>query len=59
MAPNDPMALSVVVMHHPRRRDRIPALLAACRPLPVRVIVDPEPNGPPSPLRTEIGRAHV
>jgi hypothetical protein len=39
-------------MHHPRRRDRIPALLKACHPLSVRVIIDPEPDGPPSPLRT-------
>jgi hypothetical protein len=52
MAGDDPVVLSVVIMHHPRRRDRIPTLLAACRPLPVRVITDPEPDGPPSPLRT-------
>ena len=47
-----PIEISVVVMHHPRRSDRIPALLAACQPLPLRVIVDPDPDGPPSPLRT-------
>jgi hypothetical protein len=52
MADDDPVVLSVVIMHHPRRQDRIPALLALCRPLPVRVITDPEPDGPPSPLRT-------
>ncbi len=52
MADDEPLVLSVAIMHHPRRRDRIPALLAACRPLPVRVITDPEPDGPPSPLRT-------
>lgn len=52
MAANNPVELSIVVMHHPSRRDRIPALLAACRPLPVRVVTDPEPDGPPSPLRT-------
>jgi hypothetical protein len=52
MAANDPVELSVVVMHHPSRRDRIPALLAACHPLPVRVVEDPDPGGPPSPLRT-------
>ncbi|WFE60200.1 hypothetical protein [Micromonospora sp. WMMD712] len=48
----DPVQISVVVMHHPRRSDRIPALLAACQPLSVRVVVDPDPSGPPSPLRT-------
>jgi hypothetical protein len=52
MATTDPVVISAVIMHHPRRSDRIPALLAACRPLPVRVVVDPEPDGPPSPLRT-------
>ncbi|HEU5474343.1 MAG TPA: hypothetical protein VFV67_27160 [Actinophytocola sp.] len=52
MAANDPVVLSVVVMHHPSRHDRIPALLAACDPLPVRVVVDPDPGGPRSPLRT-------
>lgn len=52
MAASDSITLSVVVMHHPRRRDRIPALIDACRPLAVRVIADPEPDGPPSPLRT-------
>jgi hypothetical protein len=52
LAASESITLSVVVMHHPRRRDRLPALLDACRPLPVRVIADPEPDGPPSPLRT-------
>ncbi len=52
MASGDDLRLSVVVMHHPKRRDALPALLAACDPLPVRVVADPEPDGPPSPLRT-------
>jgi hypothetical protein len=52
MAASNSITLSVVVMHHPRRSENIPALLEACRPLAVRVIVDPEPDGPPSPLRT-------
>ncbi|MEV4847547.1 hypothetical protein AB0K20_30590 [Micromonospora matsumotoense] len=52
MATINPIEISVVVMHHPRRSDRIPALLAACQPLPVQVVVDPDPDGPPSPLRT-------
>ncbi|MEO3755835.1 hypothetical protein [Streptomyces sp. B6B3] len=52
MASGDGIRLSVVVMHHPKRRDALPALLAACEPLPVRVVTDPDPDGPPSPLRT-------
>ncbi|MBN0038740.1 hypothetical protein JN535_00965 [Cellulosimicrobium cellulans] len=43
--------LSVVVMHHPARGD-VSELLRACAPLDVRVVEDPEPDGPPSPLRT-------
>lgn len=45
-------AVSVAVMHHPKRADTLPELLAACGSLPARVITDPDPNGPPSPLRT-------
>jgi hypothetical protein len=43
--------LSVVVMHHPARGD-VSDLVAACAPLDVRVVEDPDPDGPPSPLRT-------
>jgi len=43
--------LSVVVMHHPARGD-VSALVRACAPLDVRVVEDPDPDGPPSPLRT-------
>ncbi|MBM7817930.1 hypothetical protein JOE63_000407 [Cellulosimicrobium cellulans] len=43
--------LSVVVMHHPARGD-VSSLVAACAPLDVRVVEDPDPDGPPSPLRT-------
>ncbi|WP_163186785.1 hypothetical protein [Cellulosimicrobium sp. SL-1] len=46
----DPV-LSVVVMHHPARGD-VSALVRACAPLDVRVVEDPDPDGPPSPLRT-------
>ncbi|MGN0111711.1 MAG: hypothetical protein ACI38P_08665, partial [Cellulosimicrobium funkei] len=46
----DPV-LSVVVMHHPARGD-VSALVRACAPLDVRVVEDPDPEGPPSPLRT-------
>lgn len=52
MLPAHEFVLSVVVMHHPARAKVLPALLAACAPLPVRVVEDPEPAGPPSPLRT-------
>jgi hypothetical protein len=43
--------LSVVVMHHPARGD-VSELVRACAPLDVRVVEDPDPDGPPSPLRT-------
>ncbi|WP_340697706.1 hypothetical protein, partial [Cellulosimicrobium funkei] len=43
--------LSVVVMHHPARGD-VSGLVRACAPLDVRVVEDPDPDGPPSPLRT-------
>ncbi|MCC2333039.1 hypothetical protein [Cellulomonas wangsupingiae] len=46
------VALSTVVMHHPARADRVCALLSAVAPLATRVVVDPDPTGPPSPLRT-------
>ncbi|MET3977279.1 hypothetical protein [Cellulosimicrobium sp. 4261] len=46
----DPV-LSVVVMHHPARGD-VSGLVRACAPLDVRVVEDPDPDGPPSPLRT-------
>ncbi|GAA4715809.1 hypothetical protein [Phytohabitans rumicis] len=44
--------IGVAIMHHPRRRDRIPDLVRACAPLAARVVTDPDPDGPPSPLRT-------
>lgn len=44
--------LSVVVMHHPSRAALIPDLVRACEPLHVRVVQDPDPDGPPSALRT-------
>jgi hypothetical protein len=46
------VVLSIVIMHHPARHAALPRLLAACGDLPVRVVLDPDPNGPPSPLRT-------
>ncbi|MBP2702778.1 hypothetical protein JOL79_03045 [Microbispora sp. RL4-1S] len=44
--------ISVAVMHHPRRADRLPRLVRSCAPLRPRVVTDPDPSGPPSPLRT-------
>lgn len=44
--------ISVAVMHHPRRGSGVVRLVEACRPLTARVVADPEPSGPPSPLRT-------
>ncbi|MCT2277425.1 hypothetical protein [Micromonospora chalcea] len=44
--------LSVAIMHHPRRRERIPPLVRDCAPLTARVVTDPDPDGVPSPLRT-------
>lgn len=44
--------LSTVVMHHPSRADRLPELLDALAGLKPRVVTDPNPDGPPSPLRT-------
>ncbi|MEE3918910.1 Gfo/Idh/MocA family oxidoreductase [Micromonospora sp. BRA006-A] len=43
--------LSVAIMHHPRRRERIPPLVRDCA-LTARVVTDPDPDGVPSPLRT-------
>ena len=44
--------LSTVVMHHPARAERLPELLDALSGLKPRVVTDPNPDGPPSPLRT-------
>jgi hypothetical protein len=45
-------SLSSVIMHHPARAAALPALFAACAPLVPVVVADPDPDGPPSPLRT-------
>ena len=44
--------ISLVIMHHPSRADRIPQLVRECAPLEARVVTDPDPTGAPSPLRT-------
>ncbi|MFG2894782.1 hypothetical protein [Streptomyces sp. NPDC048248] len=48
----DTIRISAVIMHHPSRGARLPALLARLAELNPRVIPDPKPSGPPSPLRT-------
>ncbi|MFJ5265708.1 hypothetical protein ACIQAC_35140 [Streptomyces sp. NPDC088387] len=52
MAASSGLHLSTVVMHHPSRADRLPRLLDALAGLAPRVVTDPDPDGPPSPLRT-------
>lgn len=47
-----PVRITLAIMHHPSRAKRIPALVRACAPLVPQVISDPDPGGPPSPLRT-------
>lgn len=44
--------LSTVVMHHPARRAVLPGVLDSCADLAPVVVTDPDPDGPPSPLRT-------
>ncbi|GII77819.1 hypothetical protein Sru01_28010 [Sphaerisporangium rufum] len=44
--------VSVAVMYHPDRADRIPRLAEACRPLRPVPVPDPDPGSFPSPLRT-------
>ncbi|MFE1272034.1 hypothetical protein [Streptomyces sp. NPDC058758] len=48
---SDPL-LSTVIMAHPRRRAEAQALVEAHPALAARVVTDPEPEGPPSALRT-------
>ncbi|MFC6937660.1 hypothetical protein ACFQHO_50275 [Actinomadura yumaensis] len=44
--------LSTVIMAHPARAALLPALIDACAGLAPRIVFDPDPAGPPSPLRT-------
>lgn len=44
--------LSVAVMCHPSRRAHALGLIDALAPYPVRLVEDPEPDGPPRTLRT-------
>ncbi|MFJ5265701.1 hypothetical protein ACIQAC_35105 [Streptomyces sp. NPDC088387] len=51
--PDHEVRLSVVVMSHPRRLDTARRLAARLGPS-TRVVLDPEPLGPPSALRTAL-----
>ncbi|KAA9374244.1 hypothetical protein F5972_32255 [Microbispora cellulosiformans] len=44
--------ISVAVMYHPARGDRIPRIAEACAPLRLVPVPDPDPGSFPSPLRT-------
>ncbi|HEX6527857.1 MAG TPA: hypothetical protein VF070_48730 [Streptosporangiaceae bacterium] len=46
------ISLSVVVMAHPRRADSAEKIRASCPELNLSVVFDPEPEAPPSPLRS-------
>ncbi|MFI9556366.1 hypothetical protein [Nonomuraea endophytica] len=46
------LKLSVAVMYHPSRETAAKALAAQCAELSPRLVADPDPTGPPSPLRT-------
>lgn len=48
----DGLRISTVVMHHPSRSGQLPALLDRLSALDPQVVTDPDPDGPPSPLRT-------
>ncbi|MFI1226358.1 MULTISPECIES: hypothetical protein [unclassified Streptomyces] len=47
-----PIRPALVVMHHPRRRAGLARLVTALGDARPAVVVDPDPTGPPSPLRT-------
>lgn len=44
------LRLSIAIQHHPARADLLPRLLGPL--LDAEVVSDPDPTGPPSPLRT-------
>lgn len=46
------LRLSTVIMAHPARAALLPGLVEACSGLAPRTVFDPDPSGPPSPLRT-------
>ena len=46
--------ISSAIMAHPRRRDAAEALRDRYPELELRVVLDPEPDGPPSALRTSL-----
>ncbi|QSB06729.1 hypothetical protein [Natronoglycomyces albus] len=44
--------LSISIMTHPKRRDAAEAIADRVRPHPVRLAIDPQPDGPPTALRS-------
>ncbi|MFG1857400.1 hypothetical protein ACGFJT_36585 [Actinomadura geliboluensis] len=47
-----PIRIGTVIMHHPRRAERLRALTASFGELRPRIVRDPDPDAAPSPLRT-------
>jgi hypothetical protein len=47
-----PVRISAALMYHPLHRRALADIIRACAPLAVTPVADPEPHGPPSPLRT-------
>jgi hypothetical protein len=46
------VSVAAFIQTHPSRAGMVPALLDALAPLPATVVVDPEPDGTPSPWRS-------
>jgi hypothetical protein len=44
--------IGIAIMHHPARHERLARVVEACAPLRPRLVIDPDPGGIPSPLRT-------
>ncbi|MFG3050952.1 NAD-dependent epimerase/dehydratase family protein [Kitasatospora sp. NPDC048239] len=50
----DAVRVSGAVMTHPRRADLARELIGRCRPEELDLVLDPEPDGPPTGLRTAV-----
>lgn len=46
------LRISLAIATHPVRKELAEALAQACEPVPADIIYDPDPDGPPSALRT-------
>jgi hypothetical protein len=44
--------IAAALMLHPSRRDNVQQIMQSCAPIPIDVVMDPDPGGPPSSLRT-------